>query len=174
MPALVAGIYFSWQAMKPDWDANPASLRAATSNNIRFEIWKTTLADILPKNGNWIWGVGLGNYQDYFTELTKNRVNYPEWISPWALTPHNLFLNIWINLGLLGLASFIWILILFSKSIGFQTRYSAVLISVMAVMISQGLFDSTYWKNDLGLVFWIFIGLGLIISDKRFNGNEET
>lgn len=152
-----------WQSLKPNWQATPDSGRISSSNNIRWEIWSTTVEDIIPKENHWLWGVGLGNYQNYFTQLTKNRVNYPEWIAPMALTPHNLFLTIWINLGLLGLISFVWVLILFFRSISHKPyAISYMLFAAMITIIAQGLVDSPYWKNDLAMMFWILLAISLV------------
>ncbi|MCL5795382.1 MAG: O-antigen ligase family protein, partial [Patescibacteria group bacterium] len=137
-----------WQIIKPNWTLSPDSGRISTSNNIRWEIYKTTTKDILPVNNQWLWGVGLGNYQNYFSEITQERVNFPEWISPMALTPHNIFLTIWVNLGLLGLIAFVWLICLFfqfsafsfQSSVGKNTNsYSLLLISVMIAILIQGL-----------------------------------
>lgn len=159
-------IFIGWQAVKPNWLATAESGRASSSNNIRWEIWSTTVKDILPKNNIWLLGMGLGNYQNYFTELTKSRVNYPEWIAPMALTPHNLFLTIWVNLGLLGLVSFIWILILSFRQTKLNNLYSIILTSVMITIVTQGLVDSPYWKNDLAVIFWIIIALAVTYTER--------
>lgn len=147
-----------WWLAKPDWQASASAGRISSSNNIRWEIWSTTIKDIIPENNNWLWGVGLGNYQNYFTDLTKNRVNFPEWISPMALTPHNLFLTVWVNLGLLGLVAFVWLLVLFFKN-NKGNLYSIILCSAMIAIIVQGLVDTPYWKNDLAVIFWILLAL---------------
>ncbi len=39
---------------------------------------------------------------------------------------------------------------------------SDILISLMIYILVHGLVDTTYWKNDLALMFWLIIGLGLI------------
>lgn len=144
----------------PDLRATPDSGRLASSNNIRYEILKTTVKEILPKN--WLFGVGLGNYQSYFTELTRGRVNYPEFIAPRALTPHNLFLAFWLNTGIIGFAGFIWLLVSFFRSNIAQnkfTLYRWIVFSAMIVILVHGLVDTPYFKNDLSLIFWTLIGL---------------
>lgn len=161
-------IYFGWQMVKPDWNLSPdAGGRVTASNNIHFEIWKTTVNNILVKDHNWLTGVGLGNYQNYFTSVTKNWVNYPEFISPNALTPHNIFLNIWLNLGLLGIISFVWILVMFFFSLlksQNQSVLKQVFISVMITILVHGMLDTTYWKNDLSVMFWILVGVAYTLS----------
>lgn len=180
-------LILGWFLTKPDWQASSDSGRISSSNNIRWEIWKTTGEIIKQKP---LLGTGLGNYQNYFTELTKDRVNYPEFIAPRALTPHNLFLNIWVNLGLLGLIAFIWLLVLFFR---YATRLPAgqvcdmryakdnqlvtchlLLVTMMITIIIQGLVDTPYWKNDLAVMFWLFLGLAIINKNILFNTNEKN
>lgn len=166
--SIVILMVVGWQIVKPDWGAAANSGRISSSNNIRWEIWKTTIKDVIPHNLVWLKGVGLGNYQNNFTELTKNRVNYPEWVSPYALTPHNIFLTIWINLGLLGLIAFVWLIYLFFKfAKNKASSYNLILVAVMATIIVQGLVDSPYWKNDLALMFWIILAMAFPFNKKQ-------
>lgn len=156
---ILALLVFGWQQAKPDFSPT-ASARATTSNNLRYEIWRTTVIDILPKKA--VAGVGLGNYQQYFTDLTADRPNFQSYIAPWARTPHNFFLTIWTNLGLLGLIGMIWLLCLVAADI----RRSQVNLDISYALglslvgwLVHGLVDATYWKNDLSLFFWILIAL---------------
>ncbi len=166
---LLAGCCF---VVKPNWSASKDAGRVSSSNNIRWEIWQTTAKDIIPQNNNWLLGVGLGNYQNYFVTLTQDRVNFPEWISPLALTPHNVFLTIWMNLGLLGLVVFVYLIIIsITKLIKNPDNiYRNLLLATLIVFIIQGMVDSLYWKNDLAIIFWIIIGLSLIsVSNKQIS-----
>lgn len=168
-----------WQVVKPNWQlASSEGGRVTSSNNVRWEIWKTTVQDIIPNNFVWLKGVGPGDYQNYFTTLTKDRVNFPEWISPLALTPHNLFLTIWVNLGLLGLVAFVWLLVVFFKfminnlRLAKRDNYGLLLITLMLTLLIQGMVDSPYWKNDLSVMFWIFIALSaIVVSNKNLYEN---
>ncbi len=147
----------AWLA-RPNFD-NPDH-RTSTSNNLRYEIWRTTIVDILPKTA--ILGVGLGNYQNYFTELTRHRVNFPEYISPWARTPHNIFLTLWTNLGFIGLVSFIWLIVLFFIDLSTAKTalvYKISLAMAMIAILTHGMVDAAYWKNDLAALFWVLIAL---------------
>ncbi len=158
--ALVAGVVVA----KPDLTAKP-SHRVATSNNLRYEIWRTTVVDILPDHP--LEGVGLGNYQDYFREKTKYRVNFPEFISPWALTPHNIFLTIWTNLGLVGLIAFIWLLVLFFRN---QSSIQLALSVTAITLLVHGLVDASYWKNDLAVLFWIILAISVSATSEVDHG----
>lgn len=161
---IIASIAAAWFVFKPNFTLSPSvGGRTTSSNNIRWQIWQTSL-EIGTKNP--ILGIGLGNFQNYFTELTQTRVNFPEFISPWALTPHNLYLMFWLSTGLLGFAGFIWILIIFFKK-GFEVRdsTSVILMAAMITLLVQGLVDTPYFKNDLSLIFWLIIG-GMLILKK--------
>lgn len=157
VPVVIAVALIFWT--KPDLSAPPASGRISTSNNIRYEIWKTTAEIITENSRNFLFGVGLGNYQNYFTELTKDRVNYPEFIAPRALTPHNLFLAWWTNGGLLMLISGVWLAVLVFKKPGFLPGQAA-----FVALLGHGLVDAPYFKNDLAMLFWLLIVLVLSVE----------
>lgn len=164
--AAFVGMIMFYQSIKPDFSLSPDDGgRTTSSNNIRWEIYKTT-GEIMQTK--WFGGVGLGNYQHYFTEFTKNRVNFPEYIAPYALTPHNLFLTIWVNLGALGIISFIWILISFFVG-NFKSKQSSMIyMIVIFIVVIYGLIDTTYWKNDLSAFFWLILVMGVINDNQSY------
>jgi hypothetical protein len=157
---IAVSIAVGWYFAKPDLSATPEH-RVATSNNLRYEIWRTTIVDVIPDN--FLFGVGLGNYQNYFTEITKDRVNFPEYISPWARSPHNLFLTLWTNIGLLGIIGFIWLLWQFFANRKSGKVFPASVYSVTIItLLVHGLVDASYWKNDLAALFWLIIALDYV------------
>jgi len=156
---IVAGfLIVLWNFARPDFTLSPANDgRIVSSNNIRWEIWRTSWEIIKQKT---LLGVGLGNFQEYFTTLTKDRVNFPQLISPFALTPHNFFLAIWLNLGLLGLIAAVVLLIdFFVKRVRSMSLGAIFSFSAMAAILAFGLFDTPYFKNDLAIIFWMVLGL---------------
>ena len=178
--ALVAGML----AVRPDPSLSPEEGgRITASNNVRWEIWKTTL-EVLGKPSPigslpvWVTGVGLGNYQDYFTDFTRDRVNYDR-IAPLALTPHNFFLAVWVNLGLLGLAAVGWLLLVVfreglhgvvvksdrGRNVRFSLAPSIPLLGALAALLAHGLLDTPYFKNDLSLLFWTLVELVVLCQD---------
>ena len=81
-----------------------------------------------------------------------------------ALHPHNLFLAAWLYGGIFGLAGFIGILWGVAKKIkvGLRSDDRAFYLAVaafFAVTLAHGLVDTTYWKNDLALLWWILVAL---------------
>jgi len=131
---------------QPDWsDAG----RKATSSNVRYYIWTTSLEMV---RSNPVWGVGLSNYQTYFTNLTQDRVNYPEFIAPQALTAHNLYLQLYLTTGILGIVSFILLIVA-----SLRGAKNFIYIAACIALLSYGLVDTPYFRNDLAILFWLLI-----------------
>lgn len=80
--------------------------------------------------------------------------------------PHNLFLNFWVEVGLFGLITFIYLVFVFVKlvvnsSVDGWVKMS--LVSFLMYLFIHGLFDVPYFKNDLSAQFWVFLAFGLLI-----------
>jgi len=74
--------------------------------------------------------------------------------------PHNIFLTFWIQMGILGLLSFCWILYLVFQSNKKQPTPLKLAASVfMLTILLQGLFDTPYFKNDLSVLFWFMVSV---------------
>lgn len=127
------------------------SIQGRLSLNSRLEIWQRAwqVFKIYP-----IVGIGPGTFEDFF-------IPYPRWGVP---QPHNLYLAFLLQAGIIGFIGFIWLLIRFFV-FGFKllkTQNSLLIAALMSIMIYtliHGLVDTTYWKNDLSIMFWLFIGL---------------
>ncbi len=92
--------------------------------------------------------------------------------------PHNVFLNFWVETGLLGLISFIAIASLFiyrglkntsppakektdHEVVGWSD-YKMIKLGIalfLITLITQGFIDNPYFKNDLAVVFWVILSL---------------
>ncbi|MBU4370143.1 O-antigen ligase family protein [Patescibacteria group bacterium] len=141
------------------------------SGQLRFNIWQGAVDLIKEKP---ILGAGLDGYERLAFDYQK-RFYDPhtgELISvethPY---PHNLYLTLWLELGLLGLIVFIWMLIKFFKQ-GFKQLdkknviISTSIMAAMIVIIIHGLADTPYFKNDLSVLFWLIIGLEIVLNRK--------
>lgn len=139
-----------------------------SSLNSRLAIWQSA-GKIL--SDNWLWGIGAGNFQEQYLAYQKYFMPYPEWAVP---QPHNLFLAFWLQAGLLGLIGFLSLIILWLiKTI--KTLISAkdfhiksislILIALLGSTLIHGIIDTPYWKNDLALIFWTIIFLGLSLQN---------
>jgi O-antigen ligase len=70
--------------------------------------------------------------------------------------PHNVFLNFWVVLGVLGLLAYAWVLVQFARAVarGLPRPLYVGLAGALAAIIAHGLVDTTIWRNDLALQFW--------------------
>ncbi len=75
--------------------------------------------------------------------------------------PHNFFLAAWSELGLLGLIGFGCALAWFARRIYVlrSNFYALCLGTAMIAILVHGLVDVPYFKNDLAMMFWLFIVL---------------
>lgn len=118
---------------------------------------------------NWLWGAGLAGYQ---TKIIPYHLPTFEIF----LYPHNIVLNFWSELGILGLLSFIWLFIkfLWENITNYFTNnhklLNLVLIMVIIQLLIHGLVDAPYLKNDLSILFWLIIGIYTI--NKNINNGE--
>jgi len=131
----------------------------------RIMIWKSA-AKILADHP--IVGIGPGNFQAAYLSYQKYFPPYLEWAVP---QPHNLYLAFWLESGIIGLVGFIFLLYLWIKKIipNLQQKNNrqfilATLLAIIFSMLLHGLVDTPYWKNDLAVVFWVVLALGISIN----------
>ncbi|MCX6729922.1 MAG: O-antigen ligase family protein [Candidatus Portnoybacteria bacterium] len=148
---LLLGIIFAMFAliMIIGW-AKMSSLEGLRSFDARFVIWEKAI-DVFVQYP--FTGIGPGTFESYFPP-------YPKWGVP---QPHNVFLAFLIQTGLVGLVGFILILIWFYKN----NAKNLALLCLMTYILAHGLVDTTYWKNDLSMMFWIIIGIATVLQFYR-------
>lgn len=120
---------------------------------------------------NPIKGVGLGGYPAALKEAAKNDQEFLVFFYPYAYHPHNLFLTIWLNLGIAGLVLFF--ILLLNSILGMKKQVSwskKVLIAAIIGIIIHGLFDTNYFKNDLAAIFWLIMAWTFLTSK---DSNEQ-
>jgi len=143
---------------------NMKSLDERSSLASREMIWKSSL--LMAKN-NPLFGIGPGNFQNKYLEYQKYFPPYLEWSAP---QPHDLFLAFWLESGLVGLVGFVWILTLFfrdnKKATQANRNLGVLFFAIMVYVLIHGLVDTTYWRNDLAVVFWAVIAGNLYLAKK--------
>lgn len=112
-----------------------------------------------------IFGAGLAGYQK--TLVPYHKATAIEIF----LYPHNIFLNFWSEVGLLGLIAFFWIVARFFlyirellKRDGLERRVGIAAGSAMVTLLVHGLVDVPYFKNDLAMLFWFILAVPIIID----------
>lgn len=150
---------FKQQLFAPEYDLQ------ATSLEIRSSQWSETWAML---QDNWFWGAGLNNYQ---TALKP--YHQVEWIEIY-LYPHNVFLNFWSEIGLVGLIIFVLIifyLVLILRKLFLEKNILAWPLAMMwLAWLVHGLVDVPYFKNDLSILFFIMMAMTLLAEQYRRNG----
>ena len=133
-----------------------------SSINYRFLIWNTYMPMM---KDYWVNGVGLGSalfmrvLQRYNTNMLLN-----------VIPPHthNLFMEIWIETGFIGLLSFIWfsirliknsIVSIFSKSNSYINNILICGIASIGGIFVMGFAEYIWFYNRIMLVFWAVVGL---------------
>ncbi len=178
----------NWQYIK-----DRASLRDL-SGQIRRQQWKETMEMLT--NNRLLTGAGLNNYQKVLKPYHQEGIfvkDYrdPEWHrkvvwdkeyhkKSWQpveiyLYPHNIFLNFWTEITLLGAIIFIWLIFrvifdlvkILKRLNSTQKGIAYGVIASLLVILIHGLVDVPYFKNDLSVLFWLIISLAAILRLKQ-------
>lgn len=135
------------------------TLNERSSLASRVMIWKSA-AKMAADNP--VFGIGPGSFQNKYLEYQKYFPPYLEWAVP---QPHNLYLAFWLQAGILGLLSFVFIMFAWLKDLIKKIRLGGdyelkIILAIMIYILLHGLVDTTYWKNDLAVIFWTVFVLG--------------
>ncbi len=118
----------------------------------RYEIWFTAwqIGREHP-----VVGIGPGRFESvYPTRVNRYFVDPIEWSVP---QPHNLYLATWLSAGLLGL---IGLFGLIGLGLSQATRSGNYLVvGALTAILVHGLIDTSYWKNDLAVIFFLVLAL---------------
>ncbi len=124
----------------------------------RLKLWQASLAML---QDHWPLGVGLDNF------LYQYRTRYilPEaWQEPNLSHPHNLILDFGLRLGLGGIAILLWLQVAFWRAAWrlYRARPEPLVLGLMgsmAIFVSHGLVDNSYFLVDLAFTFFLTVGL---------------
>jgi O-antigen ligase len=114
---------------------------------------------------NPILGVGLGNFMRHYPRHMLREAGH----EPVVFHPHNLLLDTWANMGLVGVAALAFLLVAFFRA-GLQAyrrlkperELQALTLGLLASMVSfgaHGLVDTGFRLTDLAFVFMLTLGL---------------
>jgi O-antigen ligase len=135
---------------------------------LRIKLWQGTLNMI---RDHPLLGVGLDNF------LYQYRTRYvlPEaWEELDLSHPHNILLDYWTRLGVLGVAALVWLEVaFFKKGLRLYRRFAyhdlgTLILGLMASMVNflaHGLVDNSYFLVDLAFIFCLTLGIIARASD---------
>ena len=132
----------------------------------RLKLWEATL-DMIRDHP--FFGVGLDNFLYQYP-----RYMLPEaWQEPDLSHPHNMLLDWWTRLGVLGVGALVWLEVTFYRQ-AMRLYHSldegelrALVLGLMASMVdflAHGLIDNSYFLVDLAFVFFLTLGIVRRIS----------
>ena len=145
-------LFLGWVVFESDSEKFQSliSFDERSSFSSREIIWEVSVRII---QDNWFLGVGGADFQGKYLEYQKFFPPYLEWAVP---HPHNLFLAFWLGGGILGLSGFLILIFNWIKISRRQEKKLLVGASVIILyFMLHGLFDTTYFKNDLACLFWL-------------------
>jgi O-antigen ligase len=124
----------------------------------RIMIWDVTLFFIQQSP---LIGHQIDNFQSHYLNAQRWFSPYPDWAVP---TPHNLFFTLLYSGGFFSFFFFILscahiLFLLYMQYSAHKDTLSIFYITSLLLIIFAGIGDTPYWKNDLSLLFWIFIAL---------------
>ena len=99
-------------------------------------------------------GHGLGSSQNFITDITYH-----------VHLPHNEFLRLFHDLGIVGMFLFIMILFTFYKMTEPNSFYQLIaIIGILSTLLSMA-FDNTFWYYlEFGQMIYLWIGFGIKLS----------
>lgn len=128
----------------------------------RLQLWQSALAML---RDHPLLGVGLDN----FLYLYQQRYIAPEALAEANLShPHNLVLQFWLELGLLGLLAGLWLLgagLRLARRAWYRSPDAGARALALGAFgcqvdfVVHGLIDNSYFLPDLALVFWLVLAL---------------
>jgi O-antigen ligase len=119
-------------------------------------------------------GAGL----DQFLYWYRGRYLLPEaWAEPNLSIPHNILLNHWVNLGILGVLVGVWFQVIFWRKLWYVRRrvlgtdplFLALVLGLsggMADFLGHGLVDVGYFSINLAFVFCLSLALVQSLDQK--------
>ncbi len=149
---------------------NPTSGSGAT----RLYIWQAAVAMIKDHS---LTGVGLDQFLYYYN---PGYVNPLAWTERFTSHPHNMFLDFWLRLGVLGPVVLLWLLIGFgwlawrlarpaTSSLAVGSLRPALSLGLLGSMVDfavHGLVDNSFFMVDLAVIFCLSVAFLQILQQE--------
>lgn len=139
------------------------------SSDTRERLWRAALDEI---GESPIWGTGLGNVNWMRRYIPRQRLEGTELVDV-----HNLFLDFWAKLGLIGLVAVLALLArfylrtlkTFRRAGGETAALLAALVAAMTGAVVHGLVDAFYFGLPLAVLFWMLLGLSEVLTSETWS-----
>ncbi|MDE3087963.1 MAG: O-antigen ligase family protein, partial [Chloroflexota bacterium] len=123
----------------------------------RISVWQSGIAMI---RDHPLFGVGLDNFLYEYPKY----IQPDAWREPNLAHPHNIVLDFWVRMGVLGVVALVWFLYEFYRA-GFHELAGtnrALVLGLMASMtaaLAHGMIDAAYFYVDLAFVWMLMFGV---------------
>ncbi|HEX7400911.1 MAG TPA: O-antigen ligase family protein [candidate division Zixibacteria bacterium] len=151
----------SWERIKE------ISLSKDKTESTRIRLWQTSWNMIKDKP---IWGIGLGNFGLLFNQY-KVEGKYDNYSHP-----HNDFLNVAVNSGLLGLLAYLYLWVVFlytsikailkNKKAGFLYSIQLGGVITMIAFLVASLFQCYYTDAEVNMLIMFLLGITTVANLK--------
>lgn len=147
--------------------------RDDSSNSFRFNVYLSAF-----KMGidNWLTGIGIGNKTFRLTYGLYMTTGYD------ALSAYNIMLEIFVEMGILGLFAFMWLFtlafiksiksIISSISIENKIIISTCIIAITGMLV-HGMFDTIWFRPQINVIFWLLIAVLAVTTHKGIKNEEQ-
>jgi putative inorganic carbon (HCO3(-)) transporter len=154
----------------------------------RFYLWQSAWQMI--QHSPWL-GYGMDNWLCHYSvnDVCPSNLHH-YWITvvngqltgldqePNLSHPHNIFLHVWVSMGIFGLLAFVAVLVLFFQLFvrvlkhlsvatiesGEQLRWMTIGVGAgMLAAVVQGMIDSAFLEQDLAFCFWMLVAALLLL-----------
>lgn len=135
------------------------------SVDTRERLWRAAVEEIRKHP---LFGDGLGNVSWMRRYIPRKRLVGTELVDA-----HNLFLDFWTKLGVLGLLSIFWLIFSFAGLVvsalrGGDAESRAVAGGLLAAMIAalvHGQVDAFYFGLQIAVLFWFILGVAQVAAE---------
>ena len=133
------------------------NLFSGGSGSLRLDLWSSAIEMI---RSHPVFGIGL----DQFLYVYAPRYVKPEaWSERFTSHPHDIILDSWLSLGIMGLVlALAFVGLLSAATIRLARKRSALGLAATGAMfagILHGLVDNGYFLPDLALIFWFLTAI---------------
>jgi len=129
------------------------------STDVRLVMWQGALRII---EDHPVLGTGLASFPIVYDDYKE--ASHTEYFP----NPDQLYLTLWIEMGIAGLIVFGLAIVRFfivARQIMREYReYAVGLMAAIVAMLVYGFLDTPYFKNDLAVQFWVFLGITVVLQ----------
>ena len=157
---LVAGIFFLLPSTIKGRIESMGTIEG--SSLVRLKLWQEALGIIKDFP---VFGAGPSTYMEVSSEYSVPKGGEGTYY------PHNAYLYITAEIGLVGLACFLWLLFRFYRLMfralllkgGFIWERSLSLLAGISAFLVHSFFDTNFYSLRLAILFWFMLGLGVSV-----------